>query len=94
MSRDMKRSQVPIIAGRILKKLMNSSTEKNRNVCICKTKAGTYTVKTYAQTIEDNEEGHVYDTIMEFNYSDKTRSLPTQQELEEAIYNVFIRVRH
>lgn len=76
----MNGSQVPAIAKSVLKKLGKSKTQ---DVSICTTKTGYKVIS--EEKIEDTDH-----PTMQFNY--EGRELPTQTEIEESIYSVFIRV--
>lgn len=80
----MNKSQLPSIAKKILKKL-NSSESKDIMLSV-DSKNNKYEVHEYS---EESKLEHSVDVC--FDYSDK--SLPTQQEIEDYLYNHFIKVR-
>jgi len=78
----MNKSQLPTVAKKILKKL-NSSETKDIVLSVAGNKYEVY---------EYSEDGKLkHSTSMNFDYS--STPLPTQQEIEERLYNFFIKVR-
>jgi len=78
----MNKSQLPTVAKKILKKLNASETKD----ILLSVKGDKYEVYEYS---EDGKLEH--STSMNFDYS--STPLPTQQEIEERLYNFFIKVR-
>jgi len=77
----MNKSQLPTVAKKILKKL---NTCKSKDVTIG-VKGNKFDVFEYGEDAKHPEYTH-----MDFNYSDSP--LPTQEEIEESLYNVFIKI--